>query len=78
MKPITYKTYFLLGFPHFGHIGGRVVKRWEYAPSGVELKHALDDAAKDYDAFVLVSPAGAMLPGNYTDPAYDPYAYHGG
>ena len=75
MKAPTYKTYFLLGFPHYGHTEGKVVARWEYPPPGKELQKALDDASKDYDAFVLVSPAGEALPGNYTAPEYDQSCY---
>lgn len=65
-KPITYRTYFLLGLTKFG--ADKIVARWEYPPSPKEVQDAITVAPKDYTAFVLVSPVGNEIPGNYIDP----------
>lgn len=65
-QPITYKTHFLLGITKFG--ADRIVTRWEYTPAQKEIDKAIADAPKDYTSFVLASPQGSELPGNYIDP----------
>lgn len=75
MKTTSYKTYLLIGFPHFGHTEGKVIARWEYAPPSKEFQKAIDDASKEYDGFVLVSPCGEMIAGNYTGPDPTDYCY---
>lgn len=75
MKATSYKTHLLIGFPHLGNPDGKVIARWEYVPPAKELQAALDAAAKDFSGFVLVSPVGEPIPGNYVGPAPYDYCY---
>ena len=71
---ITYKTHFLLGLKHYGNTF-EPVHVWPYAPSQEEVDKALLGAAKSYDTFVLVSPVGSALPGNWEScNVPDPYS----
>lgn len=71
---IDYNTHILLGHLHGG--GVVMITWWTHTPTQAEVQQQIDiTAEKTYDQFVLVTPCGTVLPGNYEPPEID---YSGG
>jgi hypothetical protein len=70
MPAVTYKTHFLLGVKTGG--AAYEVGRWEYAPTGAQVKTQIDAHLSSYNEFVLVTPVGDTHIGTYSAPSnYD-------
>jgi hypothetical protein len=70
MVAVTYKTHILLAIKTGG--AAYEVGRWEFAPTGAQVKEKVDANISSYNEFVLVTPVGDTHPGTYVAPTgYD-------
>lgn len=65
---LSYKSHLLLGRKPMGETF--VLARWDYTPTEKDVQDKVASAAKLYDAFVLVTPCGPVLPGNFEMQSY--------
>lgn len=65
----SYESHILLGQKHIGD--AICLAHWGYAPKQAEIQAIIDKAEKNFDGFVLVTPCGPLLPGNYEPPVVD-------
>jgi hypothetical protein len=66
MVAVTYKTHFLLGIKTGG--AAYEVARWEFTPTGAQVKEKTDCNLSSYNEFVLVTPVGDTHSGTYVSP----------